>query len=183
LRAIQRFKTPTAPTPFAHHRRILAAFPVAFQRPPSNKTSALFYVNLQRSRGLQPPHPAKSRDRAVRVFLLIKSTRQFGQPCTCTRRSYLAISTRLKKGKSVERRRRKATGLRDDVLRQRGCQDREHRFTRCSGANQGRVYATSLACRPARNGPRLSASTNGFACQQGVVQRCPVIDSSRGSRS
>src|SRR6056297_3311501 len=70
------------------------------------------------------------------------------QPDSTARRT-----TPTDKGKLVERRGRKATGLRDKVLRQRGCQRTGSRHSPSQGAIQPK--ATSCTKTPER--PRLSA--------------------------
>ncbi len=105
--------------------------------------------------------------------LCIKSIEYFGKRCPCIINEFMAILKLTEKGKSVERRRRKATGLRDKGPMTAGLPEiKNERFPYCcSFAVSRRSLQPPTDVRWLRHHRRqLLRSTLGFACQHGVVQ-------------
>ena len=105
--------------------------------------------------------------------LCIKSIEYFGKRCPCIMNEFMAILALAEKGKSVERRRRKATGLRDEGPMTAGLPEiKNKRFLyRCFFAVSRRSLQPPTDVRwPCHHRRRLLRSTLGFACQHGVVQ-------------
>ena len=105
--------------------------------------------------------------------LWIKSTDYFGKRCPCIINAFMAILDLTEKGKSVKRRRRKATGLRDEGPMTAGLPKiKNKRFPYCcSFAVSRRSLQPPTDVRwPRYHRRRLLRSTLGFACQHGVVQ-------------
>ena len=105
--------------------------------------------------------------------LCIKSIEYFGKRCPCIINEFMAILELTEKGKSVKRRRRKATGLRDEGPMTAGLPEiKNERFPYCcSFAVSRRSLQPHTDVRwPCHHGQRLLRSTLGFACQHGVVQ-------------
>ena len=103
----------------------------------------------------------------------IKSTEYFGKRCPCIINEFMAILELTEKGKSVERRRRKATGLRDEGPMTAGLPEiKNERFPYCcSFAGSRRSLQPPTDVRwPCHHRRRLLRSTFGFACQHGVVR-------------
>ncbi len=107
--------------------------------------------------------------------LCIKSIECFGKRCPCIINEFMAILELTEKGKSVERRRRKATGLRDEGPMTAGLPEiKNQRFPYCcSFAGSRRSLQPPTDVRwPCHHRRRLLRSALGFACQHGVVQEC-----------
>ena len=105
--------------------------------------------------------------------LCIKSIESFGKRCPCIINEFMAIIKLTEKGKSVKRRRRKATGLRDKGPMTAGLPEiKNKRFPyRCSFAGSRRSLQPPTDVRwSCHHRQRLLRSTLGFACQHGVVQ-------------
>ncbi len=105
--------------------------------------------------------------------LCIKSIECFGKRCPCIINEFMAILELTEKGKSVERRRRKATGLKDEGPMTAGLPEiKNKRFPYCcSFAVSRRSLQPPTDVRwPYYDRRRLLRSTLGFACQHGVVQ-------------
>ncbi len=105
--------------------------------------------------------------------LCIKSTEYFGKRCPCIINEFMAILELTEKGKSVKRRRRKATGLRDACPMTAGLPEiKNKRLPYCSsfaGSRRSLQPPTDVHW-PCHHRRRLLRSTLGFACQHGVVQ-------------
>ncbi len=103
----------------------------------------------------------------------IKSTEYFGKRCPCIINEFMAILVITEKGKSVKRRRRKATGLRDEGPMTAGLPEiKNERFPYCcsfAGSRCSLQPPTDVRW-PSHHRRRLLRSTLGFACQHGVVQ-------------
>ena len=105
--------------------------------------------------------------------LCIKSIENIGKQCPCIINEFMAILVLTEKGKSVKRRRRKATGLRDEGPMTAGLPEiKNERFPyccSCAGSRRSLQPPTDVRW-PCHHRRWLLRSTLGFACQDGVVQ-------------
>ncbi len=105
--------------------------------------------------------------------LCIKSIEYFGKRCPCIINEFMAILGLTEKGKSVERRGRKATGLRDEGPMAAGLPRIKNQWFShcCSFADSRCSLQPSTDVRwPCHYRRRLLRSTLGFVCQHGVVE-------------